>query len=293
MAKTTIKNAKLYISPDATKDLFNVADATAKSALSPATGDYVYQRDAKTLEKYSGSAWAASTEADYCFTDVTLEMTRSTVDQVDNCSGDDVSSAVLKPEITMSLSRLFKDDSGNALTGEDLAVTWDGTEIAVTELTYTETVGEINTGDNSDTDIITYGIDRIKRTVEFTHIMRNNEDDLLTGNTGETLLITFKTGCTISGTCKLISKGVTTSLGNYVGVTYQGEYQGTVTLTGIDSLITTDTGYVLVGGDGKTYGAPLSAIHHTSRSITAPENGQMTSSEAFRVNVKPTESKGS
>jgi hypothetical protein len=292
MGKTTIKGTKLLISPSASADLYNVADATAKAALSPASGDYVYVRSTGAIEKYNGSAWVTSTELDYCFTDISLEITRSTVDQIDSCSGDNVSTAVLKPEITLTASRLFKNSSDVALTGKDLTVTYDGTEIAVTELTLNETWTEIQTGDSSDDDIIPYTLGNVKRTIEFTHLQRNDEDDLVTGDTAETLVISFGTGCSFSGSVKLISKSISTSIGNYVSVQYSGEIQGALTPTGIDTLITTDTGYLVVTGSGKTYGTPLSAIHHVSRSITAPENGQITSSESFRINVKPTETKG-
>jgi hypothetical protein len=291
MAKQTFKNAKFYKAPNGTAKIFNVAAAADKTGLSPASGDYVYIRATGVTEKYNGSAWASTTEIDYCFTDVTLEETFDTFDMTTSCtSGFNTESATGMNDITLSMSRILTDGT-NGLTGKDLAFTYDSAPLAVSNVNLSETLSETATTDSSNTSK-EYSPDRITRTLSIERWQHENEDDLALA-TSKAFVCTVKSGTAFNGDVILNSKSISTSRGSATAINYNGDIQGALTLTNIGELVTSQQSWLLVTGTGKTYGSPTPSINHTSRSISIPVEGEVTVSESFRINAQPTMTKGS
>ena len=291
MAKQTFKNAKFYKAPNGTAKLFNVALATDKAGLSPASGDYVFIRATGVTEKYNGSLWASTTEIDYCFTDVTLEETYDTFDMTTSCtSGFNTESATGRNDITLSMSRILTDGT-NGLTGKDLAFTYDSATLAVSNVNLSETLSETATTDSTNTSK-EYTPDRITRTLSIERWQHQNEDDLALA-TSKAFVCTVKSGTAFNGNIILNSKSISTSRGSATAINYNGDIQGALTLTNIGELITSQQSWLLVTGTGKTYGSPTPSINHTSRSISIPVEGEVTVSESFRINTALTMTKGS
>jgi hypothetical protein len=297
MAKEVFKNAKLYIPPNATATMFVAADNTARDLLSPASGDFclVLDRTSGRVDKYNGS-WAASTEADYCFTDVTYSDAFDNVDQTDSCTtGDTTESQTTRDEITMSLTRILRDSAGAKLTGKDLEVTYDSSPLSASEVTLNESYTEIDTTDSETSGVLKeFTLDRVVNDIEVSRIQQNTEDDLVlaTDKSFEVSLVSSPT-TTYGGTVELNNKEITTSLGSATEIKYAGQVQGAVAFTGIDDMITSRRGWALLTGDGKSYSSESASINHVTRSITAPIDNNITIAETFRINTTVSETKGS
>lgn len=285
--KQNFESAKAWLLAS-TATFTPVADTTARDAIStPASGDYAYIKSDGGMDKYTGTWGDAPATDEYCFTSDNNAQTPDEFNVDDSCTGTYSEFVAGRAELTGSANRKLKDGSGDLVTGEAIAFTYNSLSPDITDLSATITIGEVESTSSGTSSTALKEFDPLKKDATFTvTTLKDGTAELVTG-VAAAVTLTFAAGITLTGSA-FLTKDKTRSLGETTKVTYNGRFTGDVTFTGITDDLGTTYKYVFKDNTLNIYYGD--ALYKTSKTFTANIAGDaITLDESWRLNDIPTE----
>jgi hypothetical protein len=167
---------------------------------------------------------------------------------------------------------------GTKQTGKEMSVTIGGSAFAVQQITYETNYNELDaTTSATAAPNMESTSGRAKRTTQFTCLMyRTTADQIVNAApSGVAVVLTFASGITVSGTAILHQVSITDEVNGIVQVTYNAEWQGVPTDTGIGylTLATQQAAEIIYETGSSTNKEITGNVILLTRSVSSDTNG--------------------
>lgn len=221
-----------------------------------------------------------------CFQDASSSEDWEVRDATDSCTVGDGEETTLgrKTEI-FELSGYLKDGSGDRISCKGIKFTVGAVEFKARNITLEESGVESDATDGGTTGTGTETvIGYVNRKSQFQYLIQDTVAEPAR-NSDLSVVVTFATGSTITGTLRLESLGSRINVKDMIGITQNGTWQGGITKAGLGSLNVADSNTVeMIFKTGTTNKALTGSAVISSISIVGDYNDDLKVTYRFKVN---------
>lgn len=172
-------------------------------------------------------------------------------------TGDGIETLGLRSTFTYDIEAYLFDGSGNEITGDTLSITIGGSTVRCISIDYDKQYDTADATTCASTPGVTevLGTRHTSTTTVVAGMYKETADRLLPGGTADTaVVLTFKTGFTVTGNCLVVSQTDTSdaNAGNFVEITLTLNWQDSPVEVGVvgDFVMNTPTPFVITYDTG-------------------------------------------